>query len=90
MKGCVPENFEKCIMKGWEAAFTIKGVLFFFERSGTDYGYHLVMYRGDECILSEDIHSMSECLSTVLSTEVFEGIQLKDCYDDMIVESAYY
>ena len=90
MKGCTPENFEKCITQGWEAVFTIDGVLFFYERSGTNEGYRLVMYRGNECILNEEILSMHECLDTVLSTEIFEGKHLKDCYDDMVVRSAYY
>ena len=85
MEGCTSKNFERFLMEGWEAVFEINGVNFFYERSGNEDGFHLDLYKQDIQILNKDIDSMDECLDTVLSTEVFEGRQLRDCYDIMIV-----
>ena len=85
MKGCTPEYFEHCISEGWELGFSIDDVEFFYERWGTKNGFHLSLTKGDIDLLDEDIIDMDGCLEKVLSIEIFENKQLKDCYDDIVV-----
>ena len=89
MKGCTPENFEKGVLDGWEVVFLVDDIQFFYERSCTDKGYHIVLYKDNDCILNEDVASSHECLERILSFEIFEKKTIRDFYDDMTVSSIF-